>query len=61
MDETGETTSSTAELRNAVLRPDEPLSTFYGEDPNGTWTLEVLDTAAPVEGEITHFSLAVGE
>lgn len=27
-----------------VFRPAEPLSAFIGEDPNGTWTLDVIDS-----------------
>ena len=41
--------------------PAEPLSAFQGEDPNGTWILNVADTAAIDTGSVRAFSLVVSD
>jgi subtilisin-like proprotein convertase family protein len=41
------------------LIPEEALGAFIGEDPNGTWTLTVVDDAAIDTGAITNWSVAV--
>jgi cysteine-rich repeat protein len=40
-------------------RPAEPLSTFAGEDAAGTWTLSVVDGAAPHDGALAGWTLQV--
>jgi len=42
------------------FRPMMPLSTFDGEDSNGTWTLEINDTAAFDTGTLLNWSLDFG-
>jgi subtilisin-like proprotein convertase family protein len=37
--------------------PYQPLSAFIGEDPNGTWTLNVSDNSATDTGNVRAFSL----
>lgn len=39
--------------------PQNPLSAFDGEDPNGVWTLNVSDNAGGDTGTIRAFSLAI--
>jgi MYXO-CTERM domain-containing protein len=49
-------------LNNQVatpLAPEQPLAAFWGEDPNGTWTLAVLDDAAGDTGQLSAFSLTI--
>src|ERR1041384_3987067 len=41
--------------------PAESLSAFRGENPNGTWTLNVADTVAGDVGNVRAFSLAVSQ
>jgi subtilisin-like proprotein convertase family protein len=41
-----------------LLAPEEPLGAFIGEDPNGTWTLKVIDDAAGDTGTLLDWSLA---
>lgn len=40
-------------------RPANPLSDFNGENPNGTWTLNVNDVAATDTGSIRNFGLII--
>jgi subtilisin-like proprotein convertase family protein len=42
------------------LTPEEALSAFIGEDPEGTWTLEVDDTIAGDTGTLNSWSLNIG-
>jgi len=39
--------------------PEGALSAFMGEDPNGQWTLTVVDDSAGFDGEIDSWSLAI--
>ena len=39
--------------------PNSPLSAFNGEDPNGTWVLNVSDNAGFDTGSIRRFSIAI--
>lgn len=39
------------------FRPATPLSSFNGENPNGTWFLSVVDTGAEDTGSVRKFSL----
>ncbi len=41
------------------LTPEEPLATFFGEDPNGTWTLRAVDDVGGDIGTIVSWSLAM--
>jgi subtilisin-like proprotein convertase family protein len=41
------------------LTPEEPLSAFNGEDPNGTWTLKVVDDAGLDTGTLNSWSLEI--
>ncbi|MEO1618838.1 MAG: proprotein convertase P-domain-containing protein, partial [Planctomycetota bacterium] len=45
---------------NGTFRPIEPLSTFDGLDPNGTWTLEVTTDSARDSGTLLGWSLVMG-
>jgi subtilisin-like proprotein convertase family protein len=40
-----------------LLTPEEPLATFDGEDPNGTWTLTISDDQAVDIGELRSWGL----
>jgi len=39
------------------LTPEEPLAAFIGEDPNGIWTLKIVDAAAGDTGSLNSWSL----
>ncbi len=41
------------------LTPEEPLAAFDGEDPNGTWTLTVIDDSDGDGGSLDSWSLSV--
>lgn len=41
------------------LTPEEGLSAFKGEDPNGTWTLKIVDDTATETGTLTSWKLRV--
>ncbi|HTG18107.1 MAG TPA: proprotein convertase P-domain-containing protein, partial [Blastocatellia bacterium] len=43
----------------ASLTPEEPLSAFNGTDPNGTWTLKVVDDLGGDSGTINSWSLTI--
>ena len=40
-----------------LLAPESALNVFFGEDPNGTWTLEVTDSSIEDEGTLNGWSL----
>lgn len=42
-----------------TFTPASPLSAFAGEDPNGTWTLKVVDSAAGQTGSVRAFSIGL--
>lgn len=42
-----------------VFAPETPLTALNGEDPNGTWSLEVHDLATGQTGVLTNWSLTV--
>jgi uncharacterized repeat protein (TIGR01451 family) len=42
-----------------VLGPEEAMAAFYGEDPNGTWTLTVSDDLTGDTGSIDSWSVSV--
>ncbi|MEM8809027.1 MAG: proprotein convertase P-domain-containing protein [Cyanobacteria bacterium P01_G01_bin.38] len=42
-----------------TFRPEGQLSTFNGLDPNGTWTLRILDTAAQDGGSLNRWTLSL--
>lgn len=44
---------------NGEFRPSSPLSAFNGEDPSGTWTLNVRDGGPFGTGEVRAFSLII--
>jgi subtilisin family serine protease/subtilisin-like proprotein convertase family protein len=50
-----------ADGEGGFLRPDEPLGTFRGEDGNGTWRLEIVDTTPGDSGSLLGWSLDVIE
>jgi subtilisin-like proprotein convertase family protein len=50
-------TSATPPFSNQRLRPAAPLSTFDGEDPNGQWTLEIVDRNESLGGTASIGSL----
>jgi subtilisin-like proprotein convertase family protein len=41
------------------LVPDGAFARFFGEDPNGTWTLSVYDNASPDSGVFTRWDLSI--
>lgn len=41
------------------FRPEQPLSTFDGENASGTWTLEITDDAENDEGVLNSWSLTI--
>jgi len=44
---------------SGTFRPEGLLSTFDGEDANGTWTLEITDTATADTGTLNRWSLQI--
>ena len=42
-----------------TFRPASPLSAFAGQNPNGTWTLNVIDRATPDTGNVRAFSILI--
>lgn len=44
---------------SGAFRPQQPLSAFTGEDPNGTWTLEIVDSFSEVGGNLQSWSLDI--
>lgn len=47
------------DVAQPTLSPQTPLAAFDGEDPNGTWTLSIVDNAAGDDGQLLGWSLAV--
>ena len=43
----------------SALSPEGRLGAFRGENPNGTWTLRIVDDAAPNVGTLNSWSLAL--
>ncbi|OWY19220.1 hypothetical protein C7N43_29665, partial [Sphingobacteriales bacterium UPWRP_1] len=41
------------------LSPEEPLSAFYGENPNGIWTLTIADDAGADTGTLNSWALNI--
>jgi large repetitive protein len=41
------------------FKPDQPLGLLQGRQPNGTWTLEIRDTAAVDVGTLVNWSLTI--
>ncbi|MFZ4573466.1 MAG: reprolysin-like metallopeptidase [Phycisphaerales bacterium] len=54
-----ENAASTAAPFSGNWRPNLPLSVFNGIDPNGVWTLRVVDRAASDVGIVRSFSVAI--
>jgi len=48
--------SGTAELN---LSPVQPFARFYGEDPNGTWTLKIVDSGEDDIGSLNESALVM--
>ena len=44
---------------DSKYRPEEPLSTFNGENPNGEWKLMVYDNSAGETGSLTAWNLFI--
>lgn len=42
---------------SGTYRPNAPLAAFHGQNPNGTWTLNVADYAGVDTGSVRRFSL----
>jgi subtilisin-like proprotein convertase family protein len=51
--------SSAAAPFSGRFRPHQPLDAFIGEDPNGAWTLRVVDAAGSATGSIRAFSVDI--
>ncbi|HKB01475.1 MAG TPA: proprotein convertase P-domain-containing protein, partial [Gemmataceae bacterium] len=52
-------TAYTLGILKPALTPEEPLSAFRGENPNGTWTLTVSDDANADGGSLDQWTLGV--
>ncbi len=52
-------TSASGQFLSGNFAPDNPLSAFDGEDPNGIWVLNVSDTASIDTGSMRRFSLVI--
>lgn len=50
---------NTGTVGQPSLSPEGSLAAFIGDDPNGTWKLEVQDFAAADTGKLNGFSLAI--
>lgn len=46
-------------LTAATVTPEEPLGAFRGEDPNGVWTLTVVDDASGDGGSLNSWGLLI--
>ena len=53
------TIPTTASAVTGNFAPETPLSAFDGQNANGTWTLNVADTAATDTGNLNRFSLII--
>ena len=51
--------NSTQAPFSGLFLPDEPLTVFTGENPNGTWTITLSDNAKNDEGNVRAFTLSV--
>lgn len=47
------------DVAQPALSPQSPLGALIGEDPNGTWTLSIVDNAAGDDGQLLGWSLAI--
>jgi len=52
-------TSTSGQFLSGNFTPDNPLSAFDGQNPNGTWTLNVSDNAGIDVGSMRRFSLLI--
>lgn len=52
-------TINTAGIYSGTFRPASPLAAFIGENGNGNWTLQVIDTATPDSGIMRSFSILI--
>ncbi len=52
-------TLPTTGAASGSFAPESPLSAFDGEDPNGSWTLHVVDSGPADIGTVNRFSLIV--
>lgn len=52
-------TTYTDGVAATTVAPEEPLGALLGEDPNGTWTLDVMDDAGGDSGTVNSWSLAI--
>ncbi len=50
---------TTAGGYSGTFRPASPLATFIGENANGNWTLQVIDSALPDAGIVRSFSILI--
>lgn len=53
-------TTFTANVVKATLVPEEAMAAFNGENPNGTWTLSIRDSASGDTGVLERWSLEIG-
>lgn len=56
-----QTIADAANPYSGTFLPLDPLSVFQGENPNGTWTLNVADTVAEDTGSVRNFSLIISD
>lgn len=47
------------DVAQPALSPQSPLAALIGEDPNGTWTLSIVDNAAGDDGQLLGWSLSI--
>jgi subtilisin-like proprotein convertase family protein len=52
-------TNSAGQTLSGNFAPDNPLSAFDGQDPNGTWVLNVRDFASVDTGSMRRYSLVI--
>ena len=57
-DEAATSINSAAAPFTGTFQPDQPLSALDGIDPNGTWTLEIVDHIAADGGQLNNWSLS---
>lgn len=44
---------------NGTILPEQALATFDGDDSAGTWTLEVIDDASIIGGDLIQWCVTI--
>lgn len=58
-DDSASASVTTLSGANATLSPEEALSTFNGENPNGTWELQIVDNSPRNTGHLLNWCLVL--